>query len=96
MSRGARRMPARPAALTAAKRDVNGEGEERMSRPPTEEGVVIRAGASAWRDMPGSGRARRAQIRERVKEVIVERRMEWMNVVFAPFQTPQAPSLAQR
>ena len=37
-----------------------------------------------------------AQIRERAKEVIVLRRIEWMKVVLVPFQMPQAPSVAQR
>lgn len=34
MSRGARSMPAMPAAETATAREVNGEGEARMSSPP--------------------------------------------------------------
>ena len=34
MSRGARTMPAIPAAETATAKEDSGEGEQRMSRPP--------------------------------------------------------------
>ena len=34
ISRGARTIPAMPAAETATAREERGEGEERMSRPP--------------------------------------------------------------
>ena len=96
MSIGARTMPAIPAALTAANRLAKGDGEDRTSMPPTVDGVGIRAGVMPCSDIPGSGRASKAQRRERTKEVIVERMMEWMKVLFAPFQIPQAPSLVHK
>lgn len=34
MSKGARIMPAIPAAETATTKDVNGEGEDKTSNPP--------------------------------------------------------------
>ena len=34
MSRGASKMPAKPAAETATASEANGEGEDSMSRPP--------------------------------------------------------------
>jgi hypothetical protein len=97
MSMGARMRPARPEAPTAAKRDIIGWGEEMMSRPPTAEGMGMRyAGEAEDVERPGSGMPRKAQIRERVKAVRVERSTEWMNVLLVPFQIPQAPSVVQR
>jgi hypothetical protein len=93
MSMGARIMPARPEADTVAKRAARGAGDERMSIPVREEGPGRELPAD--RDMPGSGRARTAQIKERRKVVSVERRTLWMNVLFVPFQTPHAPSCVQ-
>lgn len=40
--------------------------------------------------------ARTAQIRERTNAVMVVMRTLWMNVLFVPFQTPQAPSAVHR
>lgn len=70
VSNGARRTPARPAADTATDRDARGDGEERMSRPPTDEND------DAWKARPGSGRASRAEMNERAKDVTVEKRIE--------------------
>ena len=44
ISKGASRMPAMPAAPTAANRLAKGDGEERMSRPPIAEGIGRRYG----------------------------------------------------
>lgn len=33
---------------------------------------------------------------EREKDMIVDRRIEWMYVLLVPFQVPQAPSVCQR
>ena len=74
MSSGARRMPARPAAETETRRDTTGEGEEIMSRPPAADAFVV-IGDDA-NERPGSGRARKAEKKERMKDEIVERRIE--------------------
>ena len=42
MSMGAKITPAIPAALTAAARLNSGEAEERISKPPTADGLYIR------------------------------------------------------
>ena len=76
ISRGARIIPAIPAAPTAANRLANGEGEDRTSSPLATVKVGIEVGVIPRKEIPGSGRARRAQSRERAKEVIVERRTE--------------------
>ena len=76
-SKGAKMMPAMPAAPTAAKRLAKGDGEERISRPPIAEGIGRRYGGwDCENKRPGSGRSMMAQIIERVKEVIVFRRIE--------------------
>lgn len=72
MSSGARKMPARPTAETETRREFIGEGEDRISRPPAAMGL----GCNAEKVTPGSGTARRADKRERKKEVKVERRKE--------------------
>lgn len=97
MSIGARITPARPAALTAAARLINGFGDEVISRPPTAVGIDIRyGGVDCDMEIPGSGRARRAHRRERTKAVTVEKRTLWMKVLLVPFQIPQAPSVDHR
>ena len=86
-SMGARRMAESADAAREEARDSRGEEEARMSSRVREDGVgsveVVRA---------GSGRLRTAQKSERRKEDIVLSRILWMNVLFVPFQTPQAPS----
>lgn len=67
ISNGARTVPAIPAADTATTREVRGEGEDRISRPPVN--IDCEKG---WNERPGSGRARRAEINDLVKEVIVD------------------------
>ena len=74
MSRGASIMAARPAAETETKREVSGDDEDRMSRPP-EAGLLAVAGDEA-KESPGSGRARKAEREERMKDDIVEERSE--------------------
>ena len=64
-------MPARPAAETATAKEESGEGEERMSSPPTEA-----EGGEIWNERVESGSARRAEMKEREKVAIVERRIE--------------------
>lgn len=71
MSRGERSIPARPAAETATAKEESGEGEERMSSP-----IAEVEGREIWKDRPESGNARRAEMKEREKVVIVERRIE--------------------
>ena len=72
MSKGAKITPARPAAETAASREYRGDGDERKSRP------AVGAGEGKTADVrPGSGRARRAVIKDREKDVIVEKRIEY-------------------
>ena len=97
ISSGANRIPAIPAAPTAATKLAIGNGEERMSRPPMTEGIGIRyGGCDCGKETPGSGRARTAQSRDRAKDVIVLRRMEWIKVLLVPFHIPHAPSVVQR
>lgn len=72
ISRGARMIPAIPAAETVTARDISGDGEDRISSPPT-----LVKGEDNWSERPGSGRARRADRNDRAKEVIVERSIEW-------------------
>lgn len=74
MSRGARRMPATPAAETDIKREAIGEGDDNMLRPPAAEGVLV-SGDDVKKRL-GSGRARKAEKNERVKDVTVERSNE--------------------
>lgn len=71
ISRGARSTPVIPAADTAMAKDVKGEGEARISRPP----AYVKEG-DIWKERPGSGRARRAERNDRAKEVIVDKSIE--------------------
>lgn len=71
MSRGDRIMPARPAAETATAREESGEGEERMSSP-----IAEVEGGEIWKERLESGNTKRAEMREREKVVMVERRIE--------------------
>ena len=73
-SNGASRTPAMPAAETDTKRELSGEGDDSMSRPPAEVGP----GDAEVKDNPGSGRANRAERKERKKLVRVDKRREWM------------------
>lgn len=72
MSSGARIIPANPAANTTIEREAIGTGEESISRPPTEP-----AGGLIWKERLGSGTAKAAAKNERVKDVIVDRSIEW-------------------
>lgn len=73
MSKGASIMPAKPADETATASEAKGDGEDNISRPPVLEGDGI-----AVKESPGSGSAMKAEKNDRTKEVIVDRRMEWM------------------
>ena len=73
ISRGASIIPARPAAETATNSEANGEGEDSISRPP-----AVDNDWDAVKESPGSGNAMNAEKNDRTKEVIVERRIEWM------------------
>ena len=64
-------MPAMPAAETATINEVKGEGDDKTSSPP----AYVNA-EDNWTDRPGSGRARRAERKDRVKDVIVDKSME--------------------
>ena len=70
MSRGDKIMPARPAAETATAKEESGEGEERMSSP-----IAEVEGGEIWKERLESGNARRAEIKDREKVAIVERRI---------------------
>ena len=93
ISRGARTVPAMPAAETATRSDDSGDGELMMSRPPVE---VPGPDMPDMNDSPGSGSAKSADKKERAKLVMVECRMESTKVQFVPFQMPHAPSAFQR
>ena len=71
MSNGARIEPAIPAAETAIARETNGDGDARTSRPPADVN-----GVDGWKERPGSGKPKTAARKERVRDVIVERRIE--------------------
>lgn len=71
ISRGARIIPATPAAETATAREPRGDGEESMSRPPVQLNIGV-----AVKENPGSGSARKAEKNERTKEVMVDERTE--------------------
>ena len=73
ISRGARMIPATPAAETATAREESGDGEESISRPPAkvEDGDPVK-------ESPGSGSESKADKKDRTKEVMVDRRIEWM------------------
>ena len=90
MSRGASITPAKPAAETATASEANGEGEDSISRPPAYE-----SDGFAVKESPGSGSAMNAEKNDRTKEVMVDRRIEWMKVLLVPFHIPQGPSAAQ-
>ena len=87
-SKGERIRPARPEAHTERARDVNGDGEERISSRASVDGD-----GSDVMAIVGSGSARTAQKNERRKDDIVERSTECQNVLFVPFHTPHAPSV---
>ena len=88
MSSGARMSPAMPDAETETRRERKGEGEERISSRAREEGD----GNEVIVDWVGSGRANTAQKKDLRNDAIVEIRTLCQNVLFVPFQTPQAPS----
>lgn len=71
MSNGARIEPAIPAAETAIAREMNGDGDERTSRPP-----AYVNGVDGRKEKPGSDKPETAATKERVKDVTVERRIE--------------------
>lgn len=50
----------------------------------------------AVNDNPGSGRARNAEKKERTNDVMVDKRIEWIYVLFVPFHRPHDPSTDQR
>ena len=72
ISRGARMIPAMPAAETATRSEESGDGEESMSSPPAllKDGVPIK-------ESPGSGSESSAEKKDRTKEVIVDERIEY-------------------
>ena len=88
ISSGARANPAIPAAETETSRESRGDGEENKSSRAREDGE----GNEATAVCAGSGRARIAQRNDLKNEDIVENRTLCQNVLFVPFQTPQAPS----
>ena len=45
-------------------------------------------------ERPGSGSDRKAERKERINEVMVDKRIEWRKVLFVPFHIPQDPSAA--
>lgn len=94
MSRGASATDATADAESAIRSDVRGEGEARMSRPPTgelPEGVSEeKAGSPA-----GSGKDRSAERRERIQVLRVEKTTLYRKVLLVPFQIPHAPSAVQ-
>lgn len=71
ISRGARTIPATPAAEIATAREMRGEGEERISSPP-----AYVDGGESWNERPGSGMARRAEMKDLVNEAIVDESIE--------------------
>ena len=75
MSKGARIMPASPAAETDTNREAKGDGEDSISRPPA--GGTLAVVGDDVKERPGSGRARKAEKTERMKDEIVERSSEW-------------------
>ena len=88
MSSGARISPAIPDAETEIRRERKGEGEERTSNPARDGGE----GSEVMVDWVGSGRDKTAQRKDLRNDAIVEKRTLCQNVLFVPFQTPQAPS----
>ena len=71
MSKGATSIPAIPAADTAIASEAIGVGEESISSPPT-----VPAGGLIWNERLGSGTANIAAKKDRVKDVMVDRRIE--------------------
>ena len=67
MSSGASKMPATPAADTATANEARGKGEERTSRPP----AYVSADDN-WVEIPGSGKAKIAERKDRANDVMVE------------------------
>lgn len=67
VSKGARTIPAIPAADTTTARDVRGEGDDRISTPPAK-----LDDEDIWNERPGSGRAKRADRNDRANEVTVD------------------------
>lgn len=74
ISRGASRTPAMPAAETETKRVAIGEGDDSMSRPPATDGVDVVDGDV--KERPGSGRPKKAEKAERMKDETVEKSSE--------------------
>ena len=72
VSSGARRMPAMPAAETATKSEASGEGEFSTSSPP----ALLKDGVP-MNESPGSGSERSAEKKDRMKEVMVDERIEY-------------------
>ena len=72
ISRGARRMPATPAAETATRSEASGEGELSTSSPP-----ALLNDEVPVKESPGSGRENSAEKNDRTKEVIVDERIEY-------------------
>ena len=73
ISRGARKTPAIPIADTATNKELSGEGEEMMSIPPAAAGLPVKL----YCDIPGSGKAKSAARKDRMKDVKVDRSREW-------------------
>ena len=73
ISRGARTMPAMPAAVTETANDDIGDGEDSTSIPPREELSEV-----AKKLRPGSGRAKNAEKNDRTNEVMVDSKIECM------------------
>lgn len=71
ISKGAKSIPAIPAADTAIASEAMGVGEESISSPPTEP-----ADGLSWNERLGSGTAKMAAKNERAKDVIVDKRIE--------------------
>ena len=88
MSSGARTSPAIPEADTETSKERRGDVEERTSSRAREEGE----GSEDRVVCVGSGRASIAQRKDLMKDAMVEKSTLCQNVLFVPFQTPQAPS----
>ncbi len=71
VSKGARTMPAIPAADTTTASEVKGEGDESISNPP-----AYVNDEEIGNERPGSGSARTAERNDRANEVIVDESME--------------------
>lgn len=96
ISRGSRKRPVRQLEMPITMREPIGLGLSVKSIPlkPAARGVV-RPGERPECGGPGiSGRPRMARRRERMKESVVRRRMEYRNVVLLARQSPTAPDVA--